>query len=163
MNDLYKGVLELLRDDARYSAEKIAVMLGVNTEDVKNCIADLESKGVIVKYTAVVNEEKTGNDFVEAWIEVKVTPQHSLGFDAIAEEIYSFDEVTSVYLMSGSYDLAVTVTGRTLREVAMFVSEKLSAMDTVTSTATHFILKKYKSDGVLFEEGDKLRRIAVQP
>ena len=122
----------------------------------------LEKTGVIVKYTAVVNDERTARDYVEALIEVKVAPVREKGFDEIAEYIYQFDEVKSVYLMSGAYDLAVFVEGRTLRDAARFVSEKLSVIDKVLSTATHFILKKYKLDGVILDKPDG-NRLIVQP
>ena len=122
----------------------------------------MEKSGVIAKYTVLVNEDKLGDDGVQALIEVKVSPQFSHGFDSIAEDIYQFDEVKSVYLMSGAYDLAVFIEGKTLREVAGFVSEKLSVMDKVLSTATHFILKKYKSEGVVLQD-EKQKRLAVNP
>ena len=114
----------------------------------------------MVKYTAIINDEKLDKDLVEAFIEVKVSPQHNRGFDAIAEDIYQFEEVKSLYLMSGAYDLAVIVEGKTLKEVAMFVSEKLSSLDKVISTATHFILKKYKDAGVLLN-GRNNKRLPI--
>lgn len=164
MTELKQQILEiLLHEDCRYTPEKIAVLLGAEAAEVKKAIAEMEKAGVVVKYAAVVNREKTGEDFVDALIEVKVTPQKALGFDAIAEEIYRFPEVKNVYLMSGGYDLCVMIEGRTLREVANFVSEKLSVMDTVISTATHFILKTYKKDGIVLDEGEQAKRIAVQP
>ena len=163
MEKLKQDVLILLKEDARYSVGKLATMLGAKEGDVKNAVLDLENDGVIVKYSVLVNEAKIGDDLVEALIEVKVTPKAGRGFDAIAEEVCAFDEVKSVYLMSGAYDLAVNVIGKNLKDVAMFVSEKLSTMDEVLSTATHFILKKYKVDGVMFEDGDPTGRMAVQP
>lgn len=163
MEKLKYDVLELLKEDARYSSDKIAVMLNKDAKEIKSIIKQLEEDGIIVKYSALVNELKTGDELVEAVIEVKVTPKSGRGFDAIAEEIYAFDEVRAVYLMSGAYDLQVSVVGKNLREVAMFVSEKLSTMDEVLSTATHFVLKKYKVDGAIFEENDDRGRMAVQP
>ena len=163
MDKLSQNILNVLHEDARYSHAKIAVMLGVTEKEVDQAVAALEKSGVLVKYTTVINAEKTGEDFVDALIEVKVTPQKSRGFDAIAEQIYKFDEVKSLYLMSGGYDLAVMVEGKTLKQVANFVSERLSALDTVLSTATHFILKKYKTEGVILEDGETVKRIAVQP
>ena len=164
MTAFKKQILEILvHEDCRYSPEKIATLLGAEAADVRAAVSELEREGVVVKYTAVVNPEKREEDFVDALIEVKVTPQKALGFDAIAEESYQFPEVKSVYLMSGGYDLCVMIEGRTLREVANFVSEKLSVMDTVISTATHFILKTYKKDGIILEEGERAKRIAVQP
>ncbi len=152
MDKLGEKILNILKDDARTPASEIANMLNVDEEKVATMIADMEKSGVIVKYTAVVNDEKTARDFVEALIEVKVSPVREKGFDEIAEYIYQFDEVKSVYLMSGAYDLAVFVEGPSLRSAARFVSEKLSGIDKVLSTATHFILKKYKVDGVVLEK-----------
>lgn len=163
MKDFNQKVLAILRDDSRTSNSKIAVMLGETEAKVKKCVEEMETAGVIVKYTAVVNEEKLGIEKVEALIEVKVSPQAAKGFDSIAEDVYQFDEVKSVYLMSGAYDLAVFIEGRTLKEVASFVSEKLSVMDKVLSTATHFILKRYKSEGVVIERGSHNQRLVVHP
>lgn len=162
MNKLYHDILTILRDDGRIGCDKIAVMLNKKTSEVEAAVAEMEKTGVIAKYTVIVNEEKLGAEGVQALIEVKVSPQFSHGFDSIAQDIYQFEEVKSVYLMSGAYDLAVFIEGRTLREVALFVSEKLSVMDKVLSTATHFILKKYKSEGVLLN-GGQLQRLAVNP
>ena len=134
MNNLYRRMLSVLKEDGRMPAETMAVMLNKPAEEVKKVIADMEKKGVIANYTVLVNEEKAGMEGVQALIEVKVSPQYSRGFDSIAEDIYQFEEVKSVYLMSGAYDLAVFIEGRTLREVAGFVSEKLSVMDKVMST-----------------------------
>ncbi|HEY8443195.1 MAG TPA: Lrp/AsnC family transcriptional regulator [Clostridia bacterium] len=160
MTKLEQDIIKILTEDSRRAPKEIAVMLGVEEQKVKDTIKSLEDKGIIVKYTAVINEEKLGKDLVEAFIEVKVTPQHNRGFDAIAEEIYQFEEVKSLYLMSGAYDLAVIVEGKTLKEVAMFVSQKLSTLDKVLSTATHFILKKYKDGGVLLN-GENNKRLPV--
>ncbi|HEY8419681.1 MAG TPA: Lrp/AsnC family transcriptional regulator [Clostridia bacterium] len=160
MTKLEQDIIKILTEDSRRAPKEIAVMLGADEQKVKDTIKSLEDKGIIVKYTAVINEEKLGKDLVEAFIEVKVTPQHNRGFDAIAEEIYQFEEVKSLYLMSGAYDLAVIVEGKTLKEVAMFVSQKLSTLDKVISTATHFILKKYKDGGVLLN-GELNKRLPV--
>ncbi len=162
MNKLYSSILAILKEDGRTPANTIAVMLDKQESEIKKAIADMEKSGVIAKYTVLVNEDKLGDDGVQALIEVKVSPQFSHGFDSIAEDIYQFDEVKSVYLMSGAYDLAVFIEGKTLREVAGFVSEKLSVMDKVLSTATHFILKKYKSEGVVLQD-EKQKRLAVNP
>ena len=163
MNRLQQEILQLLGEDCRYTPEKIAVMLGAEADAVKQAIRELEEQHVIVKYTAVVNSEKADPSRVQALIEVRVTPQKNLGFDAIAEEIYQFEEVESVFLMSGGYDLSVMVSGKTLREVAMFVSERLSTLPNVLSTATHFILKKYKVDGVVIDEINRPERLPVHP
>lgn len=162
MNKLYNDILSILKEDARTTAADMAVMLNTSRESVEKAVAALEKDGVLKKYTVLVNEDKLNDERVQALIEVKVSPQFSHGFDSIAEDIYQFDEVTSVYLMSGAYDLAVFIEGKTLREVAGFVSEKLSVMDKVLSTATHFILKKYKADGVVLED-ERQRRLAVNP
>ncbi|HEY8390643.1 MAG TPA: Lrp/AsnC family transcriptional regulator [Clostridia bacterium] len=157
MTKLENDILRIIKDDSRHTPHEIAVMLNVEENKVKDTIKALEANGIIVKYTAIINEEKTDKDLVEAFIEVKVNPQHNRGFDAIAEEIYQFKEVKSLYLMSGGYDLAVIVEGKTLKEVAMFVSQKLSCLEKVIGTATHFILKKYKDNGVLLDGNDNKR------
>ncbi len=162
MNKLYNNILSILRDDSRMSPETVAVMLGKSLKEITDALANMEKSGVLAKYTVLVNEDKLGSEGVQALIEVKVSPQFTHGFDSIAQDIYQFDEVKSVYLMSGAYDLAVFIEGKTLREVAGFVSEKLSVMDKVLSTATHFILKKYKADGVVLED-EKSKRLAVNP
>lgn len=161
MKKLYNDILSVLRDDARTPHAEIAEMLGVTESEVAAAVEEMEKNGVIVKYTAIVNDEKTDKDFVEALIEVKVSPVREKGFDEIAEYIYQFDEVKSVYLMSGAYDLAVFVEGRSLRDAARFVSEKLSGIDKVLSTATHFILKKYKTEGIVLENRES-KRLIVQ-
>ena len=151
MKKLYRDILKILTDDCRYTPAKIAVMLGVSETEVSDAIRDMEEQKMIVKYTAILNNEKIEPAKVQALIEIKVTPQKNRGFDAIAEEIYKFDEVVSVFLMSGGFDLSVLIDGNTLREVAMFVSERLSTLPTVISTSTHFVLKKYKVEGVVIE------------
>lgn len=163
MEKLYGNIIKILREDSRTDASKIAVMLGLKKPDIEAAIAHMEKSGIIVKYTALINEEKLEVEKVEALIEVKVSPQANKGFDSIAEDVYQFSEVKSVYLMSGAYDLAVFIEGRTLKEVAGFVSEKLSVMDKVLSTATHFILKKYKTDGVVLEINESNKRMSVHP
>ena len=159
MNKLEKKVLSLLKEDARYSAEQLAVMLGEDTQSVENTVKTLEKKGIIVKYSAIVDTEKTGEDYVDALIEVKCTPQARSGFDAIAKEIYDFPEVKSVYLMSGTYDLCIKLESKTVRDVSLFVSERLSTIDCVTGTATHFIMKQYKEGGIVMEDDDKRRLV----
>ncbi|MFO7153811.1 MAG: Lrp/AsnC family transcriptional regulator [Caldicoprobacter oshimai] len=156
-------ILEILNEDSRRTPEEIAVMLGTDVETVKQKIAELEKNKVIVKYNTIVNWDKTDREYVTALIEVKVTPQRDQGFDAIVERIYKFPEVKSVYLMSGDYDLAVMIEGRTMKEVAFFVAEKLSVLDSVLSTATHFVLKKYKVDGVILEDEEKDYRQVIVP
>jgi len=130
-------------------------------EDVVQEIETLEKNGVILRYSPVINWDRTDRERVEAMIEVRVTPQRDQGFDAIAKRIYRFDEVKSVYLMSGAYDLLLLVEAHSLKELAYFVSTKLSTLETVTGTATHFVLKRYKSDGVIFEGDRDDKRLAV--
>jgi len=156
-------VLELLKEDARRDAELIATMLAVPTEEVKQAIATLEEDHVIVKYATVVNWSKIDDQKVTALIEVQITPERGRGFEGIAERIYLYPEVKSVYLMSGAYDLLVEVEGKNLKEVASFVSNKLSPIDAVLSTKTFFILKKYKQDGIIFEEHEGDHRLMVSP
>ena len=161
MKNLEKNILEILKSDARLTAKQIAVSLGETENDVRICIDALEKSGAIVKYTAIVNGEKTDETLVEALIEVKVTPKCVEGFDGIAKQIAAFPEVKGVYLMSGAYDLAVFIEDASLQKVARFVSERISTFSGVISTATHFILKKYKVEGVSTEK-DEDRRILVQ-
>ena len=145
------SILEILTEDARTPASEIAVMLGKEESEIKEIIDRLEKQRIILRYPALINWERVDVDEVEALIEVRVMPQRGRGFDRVAERIWQFDEVESLYLMSGAYDLACIVTGKTLREVARFVSEHLSALEDVTGTATHFILKRYKDKHVIYE------------
>lgn len=161
MDKLQKDILSLLTEDARISAKQLAVMLGKDEKTVTSAVKALEESGAIVKYTALINPDFIDEDAVEALIEVKVTPQRGQGFDAIANEIAAHEEVKNLYLMSGAYDLAVIVHGKSLRSVSRFVSEKISTFDSVISTATHFILKKYKVEGALLHKSDD-GRLSVQ-
>ena len=163
MTKLENQLLDILREDCRIPLEKLAVMTGMDTVQVAEAIEQLERDKVILRYAPVVNWDKTDRERVEAMIEVRVLPQREQGFDAVASRIYSFDEVKSVYLMSGSYDLLVLVQARTLKELALFVSEKLSVLDTVTGTATAFVLKRYKEDGVVFENARDDGRLVITP
>ncbi|MBQ4434555.1 MAG: Lrp/AsnC family transcriptional regulator [Clostridia bacterium] len=163
MNDLKQKLLNLMQEDCRIPLEKLSVMLGITMEETAQAIEEMENDGTILRYRPVVNWDKLNVNRVEAMIEVRVTPQRDMGFDAVASRIYRFDEVKSVYLMSGSYDLLVLVEAATLKELAAFVSEKLSVLDTVTGTATSFVLKRYKQDGVIFEAATKDQRLVVSP
>lgn len=145
-----EDILRLLEKDGRYTAQQIAAMLGRDEAEVAAKIAEYEAQHIILGYPALVDWDKTSDEVVTAMIEVKIAPQRGEGFDRIAERIYQYDEVESLYLMSGAYDLAVTITGKTLREVAEFVSAHLAPIDGVTGTATHFILKRYKDKHRLF-------------
>ncbi len=162
MTTMEKDILNVLTEDARISHAKIAAMLSLSESEVSACIANMEKSGLLVKYTAIVNSEKAEDALVEALIEVKVTPKKKEGFDGIAKQIAAFPEVKAVYLMSGAYDLAVFLEDKTLQQVSRFVSERISTFDGVLSTATHFILKKYKIEGVLTEKEDEDRRISIQ-
>lgn len=148
-------MLEILEQNNRISPEQIAVMLNKDVEEVKAAIKKLEDNKTILRYKTLINWEKTGREFVTALIEVKVTPQRGEGFDKVAERIYKYPQVKSVYLMSGGFDLTVIIEGKTIKEVAFFVAEKLAPMESVVSTVTHFVLKKYKDEGVIFEEKEK--------
>jgi len=163
MDEFKLKILDILKEDARRSPELIATMLDAAPDDVRAAIQEMERNNVIVKYATVVNWGKVADDKVTALIEVQITPERGRGFDAIAERIYLFPEVKTVYLMSGGYDLLVEIEGRTLKEVATFVSTKLSTLDSVNSTKTHFILKKYKQDGVIFEEHEGDHRMLISP
>lgn len=162
-NQYENQILEILQEDARIAPAQIAVMIGESEETVREAIAALEQRGVLLKYMAVVNQEQLGSENVTALIEVRVTPQRESGFDDIAQRIVQFEEVKSLYLMSGAYDLMVTVEATTLKQLALFVSDKLSTLDFVTGTATHFMLKTYKADGVVFDRPQSDRRLAVSP
>ncbi|WP_238906487.1 Lrp/AsnC family transcriptional regulator [Clostridium sp. YIM B02506] len=145
-------ILEILEKNSRYTDEQIAVMAGKTVDEVRDAIKDYEERSIIAGYTTLVNWENTGKETVTALIEVKVTPQRGEGFDKVAERIYKFLEVKACYLMSGGFDLTVIVEGKTMKDVAMFVSEKLAVQEYVLSTATHFVLKKYKDHGTIFKE-----------
>ena len=156
-------LLEILQTNALRAREDIARMLAVPVAEVNQRIADYEKRGVIRGYQAILNEDQLGLEKVTAVIEVKVTPQREGGFDTIAERIGRFPEVRSAYLMSGTYDLLLFVEGRTLREVAAFVSERLSPLEGVLSTSTHFMLKTYKRFGVLMHQPGSDERLTVTP
>ncbi len=163
MQALKEQILEILNEDCRTPLERIAVMTGRELAQVAQAVDELERDRVILQYSPIINWDRTDKERVEAMIEVKVTPQRDMGFDAIAGRIYRFDEVKSVYLMSGGYDLLVLVEAKTLKELALFVSEKLSPLESVTGTSTSFVLKRYKQDGVIFVGETTDRRLAVSP
>jgi DNA-binding Lrp family transcriptional regulator len=145
-------ILEILEGNSRYSEDEIAVMTGKSVEEVHKAIKEYEEQNVIVGYTTLINWERTSRESVLALIEVKVTPQRGEGFDKVAERIYKFKEVKACYLMSGGFDLTVIVEGKTMKDVALFVAEKLAVQEHVLSTSTHFVLKKYKDKGVIFNK-----------
>ena len=151
-------MLKLLAKDARLTNEQLAVMLDTTPADIAARLDKLERDGVVRGYQALVDWDKTDREYVTAIIDLQIAPSKDRGFDGIAEVLMGFDEVESVALMSGGYDLSVTITGRSFRDVAMFVATRLSPLDGVLSTATHFVLKKYKDRGVLFTDEEKDER-----
>jgi DNA-binding Lrp family transcriptional regulator len=156
-------ILEILEKDGCATAQDIAKMLKKKPENIKQAIKKYEKEGVILGYKAMINKEliKDAGSRVRALIEVNITPQKDLGFEKIAERIYSFPEVTSCYLISGTYDLLLIVEGKDLHSVAGFVSEKLAPLENIRGTATHFLLKKYKEDGVVLKHREENKRIAI--
>ena len=151
-------LLELLEQDCSMTTEQLATIAGMSEADVKAAIHKYEEERVILGYKAIVDWDRTEREAVTALIEVKVTPQRGEGFDRVAERIYQYDEVESVYLMSGAFDLTVIISGRTLKEVAQFVGERLAPLEDVTGTATHFILHKYKEKHLIFEKREEQER-----
>ena len=158
-----EDVLRILEEDSRLSPEEIATQTGKSVGEVKSIISECESKGIIRRYKTVIDWDKVRDDRVYAFIDVTVSPERGVGFDDIAERIYRFPEVLSVYLVSGVHDLRVMVGGSNMKEVAFFVAEKLATIDRVQATSTHFLLKKYKEDGVSFEAPEADKRLAVSP
>jgi DNA-binding Lrp family transcriptional regulator len=156
-------LLKLLEEHALRSPEELAKMLDLPPVEVKRRIQHYEEAKVILGYKAVIDDDKVDTDLVKAVIEVKIQPEREGGFNRIANRIARFDEVTSLFLMSGAYDLLIFVEGRSLREVAQFVSEKLATLEGVTSTATHFMLKTYKEQGVLMGVHEETERLKVSP
>ena len=143
-------ILKLLENDARLTDKQLAVMMDMDEAEIRKEIDSLEKSGTILAYKTIVDWEKTERESVTAMIEVKLTPQKEKGFDRVAEKIYNYPEVQAVYLMSGSYDLSVLIEGKTMKEVAYFVAQKLAPIDAVVSTATHFVLRKYKDNSVIY-------------
>ena len=157
-------ILEILEKNFRYTDEQIAVMAGKTVEEVREAIQDYEEKSIIAGYTTLINWENTGKEVVTALIQVKVTPQRGEGFDKVAERIYRYDQVQACYLMSsGGFDLTVIGEGKTMKEISMFTSSKLAPLESVVSTVTHFVLKKYKDHGTVLEAKKVDERQAVTP
>lgn len=164
MDDLKTNLLQVLEQNHKIGMDTLATMFNITEEKVRKLIWELEEEKIILGYVTLIDWEKTGNNNnVIAIIDVKVTPQRDVGFDTIAERICRFPEVKSVYLMSGGYDLSVVIEGASMKKVAFFVAEKLATLENVQSTATHFLLKKYKKDGVIFGEEKKDYRLVVSP
>lgn len=161
MKNIRTDILKLLKNNSKMETKDIAVMLGLDESVVINTIADMEQEQIICGYNTVINWDKTDDERVTALIEVKVTPQRGEGFDRTAERIYNYDEVTSLYLMSGGFDMTVFIEGKTMKEVAQFVARKLAPMEEVISTSTHFVMKKYKEAGTKIEQQKKDERLVV--
>ena len=158
MND----ILEILeKNGPKMSNAQIAGMLGKTEEEVAAIIAGLEKENIIVGYKTLINWDETDYEHVTALIELRITPQRGEGYDKVAQRIYKYPQVKSLYLMSGTYDLAVTIEGKSMKDVALFVAQKLAPMETVISTATHFVLKKYKEDGLIFYKDEKDSRQVI--
>ncbi len=153
-----KAILQALEDHANLTPAQLAAMCGKETGDVKKLIETYEESGVILGYKTIIDWDKTDREYVSALIEVKITPQRDRGFDRVAEQIYSYPEVQSLYLMSGGFDLAVLIEGKTMKEVAYFVAQKLAPIEDVISTATHFVLRKYKDKGIVYGAPEKDER-----
>jgi DNA-binding Lrp family transcriptional regulator len=156
-----KEILKILEDEARITTEQISTMTGTPVAEVERLIKQAEKDRTILKYKTVINWDKVGDERVWALIEVKVTPQRDVGFDSVAERIYRFPQARTVYLVSGTYDLLVQVMGKTMHEVADFVSQKLAPIEGVQATVTHFVLKRYKEDGEILEGGEGAKRQPV--
>ncbi|MBS5216094.1 MAG: Lrp/AsnC family transcriptional regulator [Clostridiales bacterium] len=156
-------ILTFLERNSRIDLKELAILLGSDETVIANEIQKMEKEGIICGYHTLIDWDKTSSEKVTALIEVRVTPQRGQGFDSIAERIYNYPEVQSVYLISGGYDLLVILEGKTLKEVSGFVSDKLSTLESVLSTATHFILKKYKDDGIILSKKNKDERMLVTP
>ncbi len=156
-----KNILKLLENNARQTNAQIANELGLPVKKVEEAIKKAEADQTILKYTAIINWAKLGNEKVWALIEIRLTPQQDIGFDSLAERIYSFPQVYSAYLVSGTYDLAIIVKGENMQEISSFVTRKLAPIEEVQSTVTHFLLKRYKDNGELLEAGEQLKRLPV--
>ena len=159
-----KQILDIISKNSRYSTEDLAAMLAADADTVEKEIKDMEDANVICGYPALINWDKTDCEKVTALIEVKVTPQREMGFNKVAERIYKYEEVESVYLMSGVFDLTVIIQANTMKEVARFVSEKLSALESVNSTSTYFVMKKYKEHGLIMSANEQdTERMLITP
>ncbi len=158
---MIKDILKILENDARTTAKQISTMTGTPSAEVARLIKQAENDRTILKYKTIVNWEKVRDEHVWALIEVKVTPQRDVGFDSIAERIYRFPQARTVYLVSGTYDLLVLLVGKTMHEVADFVSQKLAPIEGVQGTVTHFMLKRYKEDGEILEGKEEVKRQPV--
>ncbi len=162
-HEMNERILKVIVKNSLLTAEEIAIMLRLETDDVVHVLKDMEERKIICGYHTLVNWDKANDDEVSAVIELKVNPQRGAGFDKIAERVYQFPEVDAVYLMSGAYDLLVEMRKAPMKDIASFVARRLSTIEEVQSTATHFILKRYKDHGTLFVDEDKDKRMVVSP
>ena len=158
-----EAILAVLEKNSRIDIADLAAMMGVTEIEVANEIADMEKERVICGYHTLINWNKTSDEKVTALIEVKVTPERGIGFDSIAERIYNYNEVHALYLMSGGFDFTVIIEGKSMKQVALFVSDKLAPLDAVLSTSTHFVLKKYKDHGTVLEASQSDERMMITP
>lgn len=156
-------ILEIIEQDPKKDPAEIAILTGYSEEEVRSRIKELEDSGIIRKYKAVIDWDKVGEEYIYAVIELKINLGDRTGYDSIAKRIAGFNEVRSIRLISGDHDLSLTVRGRSMKEVAFFVAEKIATLDQVQSTVTHFVLKTYKEDGVTLFEKDKSKRLAISP
>ena len=156
-------ILNYIEKNSRVDLKELAILLGMEEADVANELAAMESEGVICGYHTIIDWDKVTEERVNGLIEVRVTPQRGKGFDEIAERIYKYPEVTACYLMSGGYDLLISIEGKTLKEISIFVSQKLSTLESILSTTTHFILKKYKDHGTIMNQNKEDERMMMTP
>lgn len=163
MDELNKSLLNLLKQNARYSEEELSDLLGLQIDDVSQRMKELESSGVIRQYTVIVNDNEISGVPIKALVELSISPQKGTGYDAIAKRICGFSNVVSHYLVSGKYDFLVVVEGKDHKDIAHFVFDKLATMEHVTSTTTHFIFKSYKEQGVILDDVDSVSRLAILP
>ncbi len=163
IQDMRMSILKAIEHDGRVDLNELAVRLGLDAADIANAMSDMEKEGIICGYQTLIDWDKTDDERVTALIEVRVTPQRGQGFDSIAERIYKYPEVDSVYLISGGFDLMVIMEGRSLKEVSQFVTNKLSALESVLSCATHFIMRKYKLNGTVLARKHEDERMLVTP
>lgn len=161
--ELREQILRDIEKDARVNLHELAIRLGVSEAEVANEIADMEKEHIICGYNTLINWDNTSLEKVTALIEVQAQPQRGLGFDAIAERLYKYSEITSVYLMSGGFDFTVIIEGKSMKSIAQFVATKLATLDSIRSCATHFVLKKYKDYGVVFDETRRDEREKITP
>lgn len=163
MDEQTRNILEILEDDARISPDEIATLTGMTADEVSRKIDQLEKEKIIRKYKTIIDWDLAGDHYVYATIQLKISLERKLGYQAIAERLYKFPEVRSVRLLSGEHDIAITVRGNSMKQVAFFIAEKIATQEQVQSTATHFVLKTYKEDGLILDEPEQVKRLVVSP